>query len=251
MLCICFVIFSGILIAETDSEKEHKLIAKAVAELDVAQKWIVENLIEHHYSRDIIKKDARRFIYDKFNVRQYTMSYYMDQEEALVKIIIKSRGIYYTIHCFERLNVDGKYYEYWNVNIDGRDWAGVNRTARFIITESDSIHGVRRIIKEEDQFFLEYVIDEKNIISFPVDDNWKMARLEPWFFPLNYENSDLDEYLIFSVDRVESVPGVFSIKDIIWDKRKLTDEEIAKFREAQTKHEFAFNPGNFKFPSEK
>lgn len=250
ILIVCLCLASGFIMAETKEEKEIRLIKKNISFVENSKEWIVKNIIEFSYSDSDPQNNIDKVLMNKFHSSMKGTSYFIDEDRAFVDIIIFSRGIYYFIYCYEREEYNGDIYEYWFINKDGTDWSGVTRSAEFIITKSNSLHGKREIIKRSDQFFEKYTIDNVDIVTFEKSNMWKVHKLEPWLYPLNYKNSDLDEYYVWAKDRVESVKGVFSIDDIVWGRKKLGYWKLRKYKKLQAEGGYGINFGGYTFPSE-
>ena len=175
------------------SMNEQYYIDKMSSNIQQASIWIVEHGIEV-YARS--GKDAiNRKMMDEWACQSWVFPA-VGTERHIAIFQIKGRGIYYDIQCLNRLITGSAIFEYWHIMVTGKDWAGVNKRCQFLITQTDAINGVRKIIHQSDKFFSEYKINKTTLIKLPLDDLQLLYDLKAWQFPECFPDSDLKNWEI-------------------------------------------------------
>ena len=171
---------------------EQYYIDKMSSNIKQASIWIVEHGIEVYVRSG--KEAINRKMMDEWACQSWVFPA-VGTERDIAVFRIKGRGIYCTIQCLTRLT-DNTIFEYWHIMVTGRNWAGVDKRCQFLITQTDNINGVRKIIHQSDKFFSEYKINETTLIKLPLADLQLLYDLKAWQFPESFPDSDLKNWEI-------------------------------------------------------
>ena len=174
---------------------EEQLINKAVERLNGASRWIIEEGI-HVYTQQG-KKGLDKKLFDEWSVGLYAGPY-VEERNYRARVAITTRGIYHNIMNLYREQVGGDYYEFWVVNVTGRDWSGVSNRAEFFVTKTQAVYGTREILKQSDQFLPRYRVEGGQEVVLPVDDLRILYNMKAWLFPDNYRGVDVNDMKVFA-----------------------------------------------------
>ena len=190
LICLLLVSTGG----QSAPPDEQQLINKAVEDLNGASRWIIEEGI-HVYSQQG-KKALDSKLFDEWIVDLYAAPY-LEELSYLARFIVKTRGIYYNIINIYREEVGGDYYDFWIINVTGLDWSGVSNRAEFFVTRTQTVYGIREILKQSDQFLPRYQVKGGKEVVLPADDLVILYHLKAWLFPDNYRGIDVDDMKVF------------------------------------------------------
>ena len=179
------------------SADEQFYIDKMAANMRQASTWIIQHGIETYAAGG--QTAISRKLMDEW-AAQLWVKPAVGTERELAAFRIKGRGIYYDIQCLIRLTNNNAIFEYWHIMITGKDWAGIDRECKFIVTQAERIDGVRKIIHQSDKFFPSYKINESASLKLPLDDLQLLYDLKAWQFPECFPDSDIKNWEI-GIDR--------------------------------------------------
>lgn len=125
---------------------------------------------------------------------------YFEEEGFVTQIISQKWWMGSTVTCYSRLK-EKKIYEYWVF-----DWYGGTRSdvenegLNFIITESESSNGRRKVIFRTDKFMPMYKLSDKLTIEFPTKNNKSLYHLRFWQYPKSFAGTELENLKIIIQD---------------------------------------------------
>lgn len=161
----------------------------AIMRLDESSAWLIEQAtgrlyLDNSYSEKLIEELARNF------KLTFEASPQFNVVSELPRYIIKARGIYYDIKLLTSAEYEDNFYEYWVILITSLDWAtNQANKCKFIVTKTRKKTEKRMILKKEIQFFHNFKIDGKEVISLDYENDLKLRySLLPWYFRDCYEN---------------------------------------------------------------
>jgi hypothetical protein len=173
---------------------EHQLREKAIARLDAASQWIIEDGV-NVFSRSG-KDGLHRMLIDEWAVGLWVHPA-VESDGYLAMFRIKARRIRYAVHNLYREEVNGKLYEFWLVKKVYEPETGEGGRSVFYVSETEEPFGHRKILKKSDQFFDAYQVDNENVIKFPKNNLRILYDMEAWRFPDSYKKSELKDFEIF------------------------------------------------------
>ena len=178
--------------SQETSVNEQSYIDKMAANMRQASTWVVQHGVETYTLGG--KTAINRKLMDEW-AGQLWVDPSVGTERYLALFQIKGRGIYCDVQCLSRLT-DHAIVEYWHVMITGKDWAGVDKRCMFIVTKTDRIDGMRKVVHQSDKFFPSYKVNESTSVELPLDDLQLLYDLKAWQFPECFPDSDLKNWEI-------------------------------------------------------
>ena len=152
----CFVIFSTVC---GGTMNEAALENKMKKNMSLAATWVIEDGISTYVSKG--KSGLHRKLVDEWGV-QIWVTPVVESSRHLALFKIKSRGINYDIHNLYRKNINNMLYEYWLIKVAAKPWSGEHVHSIFYVTKTASKNGKRHILFTNEQFFVNYDIDNNH-----------------------------------------------------------------------------------------
>lgn len=181
---------SNTTMSATYTEAEN--VERAVKRLNASSRWMIENGIRVALTDPDYKSNILDTLVNKFGVTPFSDPG-LDNEDELARFIIKSYTIYFDINLLKRARHDDSIYEYWVISTSTSSQslkAPLYTSAReFFITKTDNLKGTRTIIKESDQFFHEFSVNNKIVLSIDAENDMEIREtLGAWIAPQHYKN---------------------------------------------------------------
>lgn len=177
---------------EPNMNEEQAYIDKMASNMREASLWVVQHGIESYTQGG--KEAIERKLMDEW-AGQLWVDPSVGTARDIALFQIKGRGIYCDIQCLSRISSDAVF-EYWHVMLTGKDWAGVGKRCMFIVTQTNRVDGVRKIVHQSDSFFPSYKVRESVTVQLPLDDLQLLYKLKAWQFPECFPDSDLKNWEI-------------------------------------------------------
>jgi hypothetical protein len=165
-------------------------VERAVQRLEASSRWMIENGIREVLTDPDYKSNVLNTLIDKFGVTPFSDPGLANEDE-LARFIIKSYTIHYDINLIQRVRHNDSIYEYWVTATSSQSLkAPLYASARqFFVTKTDNLKGTRKIIKESDQFFHEFSVDNNGVLSIDAENNMEIREtLGAWVAPQHYKN---------------------------------------------------------------
>ena len=158
------------------------------------QAWFIETGFGEFYrTRDMntvteyVKKRGYHFRVEP-SIDEYSQ-YKGNQYHTLARIVIQAKNIYNQLWCLAQIEHNGNIYEYWVIQEAAR--AKYNyRNCEFMISETESKDGERKIIHSSSQFFSEHIVSDDFTFSFPKE---KITKLRVYNYPECYQETEMEE----------------------------------------------------------
>ena len=192
---ITVFILAPILLLGAEKLSAEELKTRLINDLENASQWIITEALGEYFSGTFSNEEFKKHLIENFYVQLYTSEIIVEDNKTFFRMPIKSGGIHYDIYCLHRETFD-KVYEYWIVQISGRDWANQEDDCYYVITESNTLHSKRTIIRKENVFFQTHKLGNNNSISFPVNNLKAVFWLSPWNYPEKFKDSELLTYKV-------------------------------------------------------
>jgi len=158
------------------------------------QGWFIETGFGEFYkTRDmtLVKKYVENRGYH-FRVRPSIDKFHNHEGKryhTLARIVIQAKNIYNQLWCLAQIEHNGNIYEYWVIQEAARAKSNY-RNCEFMVSETESKDGRRKIIHSSSQFFSEHIVSEGFTFSFPKE---KVRKLRVYNFPECYQETEMEE----------------------------------------------------------
>ncbi len=199
LFMILITIGCGNSMSAIDPKKEAtwnnpKNLARAIKDLDAASQWMIENAIRIVSTHP---DDYSSIIMDYVGLK-LAVSNVTDPGvgsiDGLPRYIIAANTINYDINLLQRNRHKNSIYEYWLIYTYSVELARMKppryqSIRRFLVTKTDNIKGTRKILKKSDQFFNEFSVDNKVVLSIDAENDLGIRKkLGAWETPQHFKN---------------------------------------------------------------